>query len=141
MSARSASSCVASLAAAHPWRRCLGLLEEALRADIHFLARHPGCLFQCLWNWAWWYDCAEAARHYEPPPEGSVAQPPPWEEAGPRLAPLLEGWRRSKEKATPGFRWLRSLRPPAIHLGTAQKAVFSGHEERVTSVAFSPDGQ
>jgi WD40 repeat protein/ribosomal protein L37AE/L43A len=132
---------VAKMSAEHPWRRRLGLLEEALRADIHFLARHPGCLFQCLWNRAWWYDCPEAARHYEQFTEGSLAGPPPWEEAGPRLAPLLEGWRSSKEKATPGFRWLRSLRPPATHLGTAQKAVFSGHESCVNSVSFSPDGQ
>ncbi len=79
------TSCVASLAAAHPWRRRLRLLEEALRADIHFLVRHPGCLFQCLWNRAWWYDCPEAARHYEQPQESSLAGTPPWKEAGPRL--------------------------------------------------------
>jgi WD40 repeat protein len=135
------TTCVANLAAAHPWRRRLGLLEEALRADIHFIARHPSCLFQCLWNRAWWYDCPEAARHYEQHPKGSLAGPPPWEEAGPRLATLLEDWRRGKEKEMPGFRWLRSLRPPAIHLGTAQKAVFSGHLGPVYSVAFSPDGR
>jgi hypothetical protein len=75
---------VANLPADHPRRRLLGLLEEALRADIHFLVRHPSCLFQCLWNQGWWYDCAEAARHYESSPDGAAARPP-WEDGGPRL--------------------------------------------------------
>jgi hypothetical protein len=47
-------------------RRLLGLLEEALRRDIHFIHRHhqdfPQALFQCLGNSAWWYDCPQAAR-------------------------------------------------------------------------------
>ena len=50
-------------------RRTLQLLEEALRRDIHFIARHaddyPQGLFQCLWNTCWWYDCEEAAAHYK----------------------------------------------------------------------------
>ena len=37
------------------------------------------------------------------------------------------------------FHWLRSLRPPPVHLGTAQQALLR-HEDRVKSVAFSPDG-
>ncbi len=40
----------------------------------------------------------------------------------------------------PGFRWLRSLRPPAIHLGTAQRAVLRGHDDLVSDVCYSPDG-
>jgi hypothetical protein len=54
----------------HPRRHILTLLEEAIRRDIHFLARHPTTLFQCLWNSCWWYDCPEAAAHYEVPEEG-----------------------------------------------------------------------
>lgn len=42
----------------------LHLLEEAIRADVHFVARHPEALFQCLWNRCWWLDCHEAGRHY-----------------------------------------------------------------------------
>jgi hypothetical protein len=65
----------------HPRRRLLALVEEAIRADIHFIARHAGdypqALFQCLWNACWWYDCPEAARHYEAP-QGGWPQPPPW---------------------------------------------------------------
>jgi len=44
-------------------------VRDALRRDIHFIARHaqdyPQALFQCLWNTCWWYDCPEAALHYE----------------------------------------------------------------------------
>ncbi|MGD0948418.1 MAG: hypothetical protein ABSA52_13400 [Candidatus Binatia bacterium] len=128
---------------AHPRRRLLALVEEAIRADIHFVARHAGdypqALFQCLWNACWWYDCPEAARHYEAP-QGGWAQPPPWEERGPqKLHEVLEGWRRKKEAATPGLVWLRAHRPPPLHLGTAQRRVLRGHEDSVRSVALSAD--
>ena len=46
----------------HRARKHLRLLEQALRSDLHFLARHPTTLFQCLWNRCWWYDCPDAAR-------------------------------------------------------------------------------
>ena len=39
----------------------------------------------------------------------------------------------------PDFPWLRLLRPPPVHLGTAQQAILR-HEDCVKSVAFSPDG-
>ena len=68
---------------------------EALRTDLHFLARHPSCLFQCWWNRGWWYDSAAAEPHYEP--AGAQA---PWHGAGPRLSALLERWRAAK--AGPG---------------------------------------
>jgi WD40 repeat protein len=122
-------------------RRLLVLLEEGLRRDVHFLARHPTCLFQGLWNSGWWYDCAEAARHYGLPEGGERREPVPWEREGRKLSGLLEGWRADKERARPGSLWLRSLRPPEMHLGTAQQAVFCGHEGPVYSVCFSPDGR
>jgi WD40 repeat protein len=155
-----------TLPASHPQRRTVRLLEEALRRDIHFLARHPTALFQSLWNLAWWYDCPEAARHYEPPPGGWPPDGPPWgrarwsllgalargigklffpwlrwsARAEPKMYRLLEAWRAAKEKAQPGFLWLRSLRPPHLPLGAAQR-VFRGHEGGVEGVAFSPDGR
>jgi hypothetical protein len=55
------------LPADHPARRHLRLIEQALRADLHFLACHPTALFQCLWNHCWWYDCPDAASHVAPP--------------------------------------------------------------------------
>jgi WD40 repeat protein len=121
--------------------RLLALLEEALRRDIHFLVRHPTALFQCLWNSCWWYDCPEAAHHYDPPKEGWPAEGPPWQQPGPHLSDLLESWRAAKETSQPDFVWLRSLRPPEVPLGTAQQAVFSGHKGEVLAVACSADGR
>src|SRR5207248_9880677 len=110
----------------HPRRRVLALLDEAIRRDIHFVVRHPTTLFQCLWNTCWWYDCPQAAAHYVLPAERRASGPLPWEAAGQPLSTLLEQWRGNKERSEPGFPWLRSLRPPALHLGTAQKAVLRG---------------
>jgi hypothetical protein len=62
----------------HPSAVLLRLIEEALRTDLHFLARRPSALFQCLWNRGWWYDCPEAERHYLPPETGV----PPWRRPG-----------------------------------------------------------
>lgn len=125
----------------HPRRKILRLLDEAIRTDVHFLDRHPQALFQCLWNRCWWYDCPMAARHYDAPEGGWPAAGAPWDQKGSRLSQLLEAWRTLKEQATPGFRWLRSLRPPELYLGTGQRAVFRGPVEAVTRVAFSADGQ
>ena len=101
------------LPADHPARRHLRLIEQALRADLHFIARHPTTLFQCLWNRCWWYDCPEAAAHHDPPSAGWPAEGPPWARpAAERLAPLLESWRgrRSVEHpVSPGCG--RSARP------------------------------
>jgi WD40 repeat protein len=124
-----------------PDRRLLRLLEEALRRDIHFIARHPATLFQCLWNSCWWYDCHEAAAHYETSAEGWPAGGPPWQRPGPKLCTFLEAWRAARERALPAGRWVRSLRPPEVHLGTAQHAVFRGHDDEVTAVAFASDGR
>lgn len=125
--------------------RILRLLDEALRRDIHFIARHsqdyPQGLFQCLWNSCWWYDCPEAAQYYEQAPAGTSAEPPPWELPGARLAGLLEYWRSEKENTLIRFSWVRSLRPPSNHLGAAQKQVLRGHDAVVKSVAISRDGQ
>ncbi len=72
------SAAVGALAADRPQRRILRLLEEAVRRDIHFIARHaqdyPQGLFQCLWNSCWWYDCPDAAQHYLPSPSRRGAE-------------------------------------------------------------------
>jgi len=139
------TQCVSSLSDARPRRRILKLLDEALRRDIHFIARHvknyPQALFQCLWNSGWWYDCPEAVAHYDLSKRKSKGLLP-WDlPAQERLMTLLERWREEKEKAMPAFTWLRSLRPPMAHLGTAQSAVIRGHEGWVSSVAVGSDGR
>lgn len=132
---------VAALPEGHPERRHLQLLEEALRRDLHFIARHPTTLFQCLWNSCWWYDCPEAERHYAAPAGGPVPREPPWRRPGEKLSALLESWHRQKETHQPGFAWVRSLRPPPYPLGSAQQAVLSGHRGYVYSLSFSADGR
>jgi hypothetical protein len=74
----------------HPRRRILALLDEAIRRDVHFVARHPTALFQSLWNSCWWYDCPEAAKHYDPPESGWSPEGSPWERPAPRLFALVE---------------------------------------------------
>src|SRR5262249_20440603 len=98
-------------------------------------------LFQCLWNRGWWYDCALAAEHYDPPEQGWPGGAAPWQQPAPRLSAFLEAWRATKEKETPGFRWVRMLRPPADPLGMACQIVCRGHKLPVRSVTFSPDGR
>lgn len=49
----------------HPKHRMFELLEEAIRHDIHFLARHLTTLFQSMWNTCGWYDCARPAQRCE----------------------------------------------------------------------------
>ncbi|HEX4146846.1 MAG TPA: TIR domain-containing protein [Pirellulales bacterium] len=118
-------------------RKVIQLLDEALRRDIHFIDRHredyPQGLFQCLWNHGWWYDCPDAAQHY-------VAGQAPGTDVDIGLHLLLERWRDEREQSAPAILWVCTLRPPPIHLGSAQQAVLRGHEKTVSSVAFSPDG-
>ncbi len=132
------TAAVAAMPREHEWHRRLGLLEQAIRLDIHFLARHPSTLFQSLWNRCWWYDCAAAAGYYRLQEQKASH---PWEATGPKLSALLDQWRERKGVATPGFLWVRSLRPPQHHLGTALRQRFRGQGDWVTSVAISPDGR
>ena len=150
----------------HRARRHLRLFEQALRFDLHFLARHPSTIFQCLWNRCWWYDCPEAANHYDPPAGGWSAEGPPWarpeaerhrtlleswrfwrhfsrhcQGRAERLSTLLESWRSARERQSPGSIWVRALRPPEEALGSSQLACLRGHESAVYSVGCSPDGR
>lgn len=130
---------VHSLPQARPHRRILCLLEEALRRDLHFIARHahdyPQALFQCLWNTCWWYDCPQGREHYDNN-EDVV-----WNRDGEWLHTLLERWRLETEAKQPGFIWLRSVRPPFVELGTALYAVLAGHTGPVNSISLGPDGK
>ena len=125
---------------AHPRRRILKLLDEAIRRDVHFIDRHPTTFFQCMWNTCWWYDCPEAVKHYERPESGWSGDEPPWTRRGCRLYRILGQWRERREgqRATP--RWIRALRPPEMPLGSALSLTLKSHNGMVTSVDFSPDG-
>jgi telomerase protein component 1 len=135
------TTAVAAVPSKHLHRRRLVLLEEAIRADLHFLARHPICLFQSLWNRAWWYDCPDAARHQRPPESGAAAAGPAPEADGAKLSELMEAWRSQKEAQTPGFLWVRSLRPPAVRLAGPLRAVFRADFGILRSLATSSDDQ
>ena len=142
--ARDLSEVVRALPAARSRRLILGLLHRALLRDVHFIARHPTSIFQCLWNTCWWHDCPMAAHHQEPPsPHLQMLAGPTTATRsvdGQRLYRLLEAWRVAKEDAVPDFAWVRSIRPPPAPLNAPQLAMLQGHEAGVTSVSFSPDG-
>src|SRR4051794_29869492 len=111
---------LATMPRGHTRYRILNLLGEAIRRDLHFIDRHPTTLFQCLWNSCWWYDCPAAAGHYDLP-ERKAHGPLPWQlPPRERLSTQLERWRAERERETPGFPWLRGLRPPPLNLRTAQ---------------------
>jgi len=93
------SDAVVAMPTDHPKRQMLGLLEEAVRRDIHFIDRHPTTLFQCMWNTCWWYDCPEATES----------------DAFGHL------WLDEKQHQTPNFRWLRleqTSRPSGLYHST-----------------------
>ena len=131
---------VEKLPLARPKHRILRLLEEALLRDIHFIARHPTALFQSFWNLCWWYDCPQSMMHYRQPDIAPAMDVSPTDPA-PNIFEMMEIWYGEKERSMPGFRWLRSLRPPDIPLNTTMKAMLRGHARRVETVAWSPDGR
>ncbi|NOZ19836.1 MAG: hypothetical protein GXP25_01975 [Planctomycetes bacterium] len=132
------SAALEAMPADHPKRRMLQLLEEAIRRDIHFIDRHPTTLFQCMWNLCWWYDCPDAVQHYEEPEDGWGDVP--WAMSNSILCEEMQQWRGQKEETTPGFHWLRSLRPPGdpLHLAYSTLRV---DIQTITKTALSPDGQ
>jgi WD40 repeat protein len=129
-----------SLDPARPRVNAMRLFQQAIRADLHFLARHPSSLFQCLWNRCWWYNAPAAGLHYQDQDERNAPADSMSEQAPAGIHELLESWRKESERAAREFVWLRSLRPPPDPVGSPQMAVLRGHTCPVQSVAFSPDG-
>jgi WD40 repeat protein len=134
------SNAVAALPHTRTRHRILRLLEEGLRHDLHFIDRHPTTLFQCMWNSCWWYDCPDAAQHFDVPGEQQSPETQPSFYAAPKLHVLLDSWRELREQAVPSAIWLRSLRPSADRLGAGLKGLLRGHTSYVECVTFSPDG-
>lgn len=119
-------------------QKVLRLLLEAVRRDVHFITKRPSTLFQCLWNTCWWYDCSERGDYYGAKSRGNPCRSTKTRRRD--LSTLLERWRQEKEQRSPGFTWLRSLRPPAIPLGGTLCVNCAGHSEAVYDVALAPDG-
>lgn len=130
-----------AMPAEQPRRRILKLLDEAVRRDVHFIDRHPTTLFQCLWNLCWWYDCPEASEHYEYKERKHSAAQPPWLCPGEKLNALMLSWRKSKERRTPTFPWLRSLRPPLLPMSTGSHIILRGHNGQSVYGMCSPQGE
>jgi len=121
-----------------PMHGLLVLLCEALARDYRFVMLHPETLFQCLWNSCWWYDCPAAAAHYECSERDLKRLP--WNRPGPKLFELLESWRAAKESDSPGFPWVRSLRPPPVPLGGAGWYRLKAGTDAEGSAKFLADG-
>ena len=64
----------------------------------------------------------------------------PWERPEAKIHELLVAWRVAKGEQTPGFRWMRSLRPLMLHLGSGQCAALLGHGKPVNDAVWSPNG-
>ncbi len=140
---------LAAMPRGHPRHRLLTLLDEAVRRDVHFIERHPTTVFQCLWNSGWWYDCAPRGEHVvasSPAAPRSVVTL--WlsffkrlrQRSKPSLSKLLGRWRKIKDRATPGFSWVRAIRPPAVPLGMAQRLLLQIHNGKVHDIALAIDG-
>ena len=118
-------------------REMMRMLDKGLNLVIQFIRRHPQSLFQSLWNFCYWYDAPEATAHYQAHGESQVV--PPWQRSGDKLYQLVEHWRKIKE-SVPGFVWLKSRRP-VVPIGSPLIKSLQGHEDEITSVAISRDGQ
>lgn len=122
--------------------KILQLIERAIQKDLLFIAQYPINLFQCLWNTCWWYDRPEAAHHHIDignnilNTKGLIQ---PWLQSEIKLFKIMEKWHQQKEKLTPGFRWVRSMRPPAN--GLEQKLVVLSDYGITKYLAISSNGQ
>ncbi len=116
------------------------LLEEALRRDLHFIARHPTTLFQCLWNRCWWYDCRQASRHYQPIPQGAEAQVAPWASSMIKLSTLVESWSEAKALEIPKYLWIRAIRPLSKPLGHNLAPFATGLSEEIVHCSANRKG-
>jgi len=132
---------IKTITSENEYYRFYQLIAGAIRKDIHFINRHPSALFQCLWNTCWWYDSPEKTKYSEFSGSQLIEDNDKLNVSSPKMYKLLEQWRDHKEKASPDFTWLRSLRPPQEPLGRGQTLTLNGHLESVRHLAFSADGQ
>ena len=100
---------------AHLERGALLLLEAVVQASAEELARHPGRLFEVVYNTLYWHDAPARAAHHDgtlaAPTGGPGCAPPACLPTGAAIWCWMEHWRATFE-ARPGAAWLRRLRPP-----------------------------
>ncbi len=132
---------VAAMPSEHPRHRMLELLEEAMRRDIHFIDGHPTTLFQCMWNTCWWYDCPDAAKHYQKAPSSRTSTKKLQQRAWARgtLCGLMEQW-RNKSACPRDLTWFRSMTPPNVRLTGKPLLTLAGHESVIEDLCYSVDG-
>ena len=156
--AKDFSEAVRTLPAEREGHRLLELIGQAIRRDIHFIARHvddyPQALFQCLWNSCWWCDSPELPRYLVEPEGGWSAANAPWLRDGPKLCEWMERWQRQfghtvsprsrvqtpktqKPKPKTARPWLRSVRPLTRSIGGPESVRLIGHADCVKCVAVS----
>ena len=131
------SATLATMPREHSHHRILNLLEEAIRRDIHFIARHtkdyPQALFQCFWNTCWWYDCSDLEIFERGVSGEKILRDRPES----RLSHLMEEWATRKQAFSGKFAWVRSLRPPSFPLGGGQYGILRFSEWRPEATALN----
>lgn len=120
------------------WTRAgLGLIENALRRDVHFIARHaktrPLVVLQCFWNQSRWIAGSLPLRM-----DDSAAEEHQFLEW--RFADRLDR-HLSAPLSGNAHPWLRVVGPHSHRTGCAPLATISGHSRGVVSVAVSHDGR
>lgn len=118
--------------------RIIRVLNESMRPNAEFIARHPITLFQSVWNTAWWDGNPEANAHYTPAENAALPTGTPATQ--PTAQRFLEQWKAWKDESQPGHFWVRSLRPPLEPLGSGNDLTIRTQADRLFTVAFTADG-
>lgn len=120
----------------------LSLGAEILERNQVFLQRHSTTLFQCFWNTGWWAGSDQRFSHLRSSERGVdyTSRESDGTLSTEMLAGVVKNWRRIKNETSPGFRWIRSLRPPQQGLGSASRSEVRGRLNYTSSIACSSDG-
>ena len=136
------SQFIANSPVSHSGHATISRLAEIVERNQFFIRRYPTTLFQCLWNDGWWADSDQRSLHLRSSECGVDYSPGVSDEPLPTrmLAGVVENWRRIKNDTSPGFRWIRSLRPPQKGLGSACRSEVRGQLKYTSSIGCSGNG-
>ncbi len=142
--AKDFTNTISAIPTLRPHLGILRLLNEALRREIQFIARHskdyPQALFQIMWNLGWWHDCPNVKSTHNIDIEKSKIEQSNAQTIF-NLRVILENWRTQKEATQPNHFWVRAKHAPNIPIGGVHLSVLRGHENTVLSVSVSKDGR